>query len=92
MSINYDELRKWLVEVDRANPLPGDTITYTFPFSGVAIVRELVRLHDGVEKVQDMFLLERDAAFQETPMRGGEVTAFNACAEQLDELLKGSTD
>lgn len=92
MSIDYDELRKWLVEVDQANPLPGDTVTFSYPFSSVEIIRELVRLHDGVERVQDMCLLERDAAFQETPMRGGEVTAFNVCAEQLDELLKGSAD
>lgn len=46
MSIDYDHLREWLVEVDRANPLPGDTIEFTHPGSTVEIIRELLRLRD----------------------------------------------
>jgi len=53
---------------------------------------ELLRLRDRVEQVREMCLLERDAAFQETPMRAGEVKAFNICAEQLAELLEGATE
>lgn len=55
------------------------------------LARELLRLRDGVEQVREMCLLERDAAFQETPMRGGEVKAFTICAEQLATLLDGDT-
>lgn len=44
MSIDYDHLREWLVEVDRANHQAGDTITFTYPGSTVEIVRELLRL------------------------------------------------
>lgn len=47
------------------------------------------RLRAGVEQLREMCLLERDAAFQDTPMRAGEVQAFNLCAEQLDALLDG---
>ena len=53
------------------------------------MARELLRLRDEVEKLREMCLLERDAAFQETPMREGEVKAFNICAEQLTDLLDG---
>lgn len=44
MSIDYDHLREWLDMVDRANPMPGDTIEFTYPGSTVEIVRELLRL------------------------------------------------
>lgn len=44
MSIDYDHLREWLVEVDQANPQPGDTIEFSHPGSTVEIVRELLRL------------------------------------------------
>lgn len=50
------------------------------------------RLRDGVKQLREMCLLERDAAFQETPMRAGEVGAFNVCADQLTGLLKGDTE
>lgn len=53
MSIDYDRLREWLAEVDQANPLPGDTITFTYPGSTVEIIRELLRLRDGVERYRD---------------------------------------
>ena len=56
------------------------------------MARELLRLHDEVEKLREMCLLERDAAFQETPMRAGEVEAFNICADQLTDLLNGDTE
>lgn len=55
------------------------------------MARELLRLRDEVEKLREMCLLERDAAFQETPMRAGEVEAFNICADQLTDLLNGDT-
>lgn len=53
------------------------------------ITEKLIRLRDGVEQILEMCLRERDAAFQDTPMRAGEVTAFNLCAEQLSDLLEG---
>lgn len=53
------------------------------------MARELLRLRDGVENLREMCLLERDAAFNESPMRAGEVTAFNICAENLTDLLEG---
>lgn len=59
------------------------------------MARELLRLRDGVAKVLEMCLLERDAAFQDSPvlpMRAGEVTAFNICAEQLTNLLDGDAE
>lgn len=57
MSIDYDHLREWLDTVDRANPMPGDTIEFSHPGSTVEIVRELLRLRDGVEKVRDALIL-----------------------------------
>ena len=51
------------------------------------LAHEVTRLRTGIEQILDMCLLERDAAFNDTPMRAGEVTAFNLCAEQLDNLL-----
>lgn len=56
------------------------------------MARELLRLRDEVEKLREVCLLERDAAFQETPMRAGEVEAFNVCADQLTGLLIGDTE
>ena len=52
-------------------------------------MEELTRLRDGVEKLRELCLLERDAAFQDTPVRAGAVVAFGYCAEQLTNLLDG---
>lgn len=57
MSFDYAHLREWLDMVDRANPQAGDTIEFTYPGSTVEIVRELLRLHDGVERYRDAGLL-----------------------------------
>lgn len=57
MSIDYAHLREWLDMVDRANHQAGDTIEFTYPGSTVEIVRELLRLHDGVENVRDALIL-----------------------------------
>ena len=56
------------------------------------LTAENERLLDGVKQLREMCLLERDAAFQETPMRAGEVGAFNVCADQLTDLLNGDTE
>lgn len=56
------------------------------------LAQEVIRLRAGVEKILEMCLLERDAAFQDSPMRAGEVAAFNLCAERLTELLTGDHD
>lgn len=56
------------------------------------LAQEVIRLRDGVERLLEMCLLERDAAFQDAPMRAGEVTAFNLCAERLTDLLTGDHD
>lgn len=53
------------------------------------LTAENERLRDGVEQLRKMCLRERDAAFHATPMCAGEVVAFNACADQLTDLLKG---
>lgn len=53
------------------------------------LTQEVHRLRSGLEQIREMCLLERDAAFQATPMRAGEVNAFNLCAERLDDLLEG---
>lgn len=50
--------------------------------------KEILRLRAGVEEILNMCLLERDSAFQDSPMRAGEVTAFNLCAERLADLLE----
>ena len=54
-----------------------------------AMAAELIRLRDGVEKLREMCLRERNAAFHATPMLAGEVGAFNVCADQLTDLLEG---
>mgnify|MGYP006867290968 CR=1 FL=1 len=56
------------------------------------LAQEVLRLRAGVERLMEMCLLERDAAFQDAPMRAGEVTAFNLCAERLTDLLTGDHD
>lgn len=56
------------------------------------LAQEVVRLRTGVERLLEMCLLERDAAFQDSPMRAGEVAAFNLCAERLTDLLAGDHD
>lgn len=53
-----------------------------------ALAEEVIRLRAGVEQILEMCLLERDAAFQDSPMRAGEVVAFNLCAERLTNLLE----
>lgn len=53
MSIDYAHLREWLDTVERANPQAGDTIEFTHPGSTVEIIRELLRLRDGVERYRD---------------------------------------
>ena len=60
MSIDYDKLREWLDMVDRANHQAGDTITFTYPGNTVEIIRELLRLRDGVERYRDAGLLAPD--------------------------------
>lgn len=52
------------------------------------LTKEVLRLRAGVEELLNMCLLERDAAFQDSPMRAGEVVAFNLCAERLSDLLE----
>lgn len=56
---------------------------------GAGMSTDYDRLRAGVEQIREMCLLERDAAFQDTPIRAGEVQAFNLCAEQLTALLDG---
>lgn len=48
MNIDYGHLREWLGEVDQVNCRAGDTIEFSYPGSAVEIVRELLRLRDGV--------------------------------------------
>lgn len=54
MSIDYDQLREWLDTIDQANPLPGDTIEFTYPGSTVEIVRELLRLRRELTDVRNL--------------------------------------
>ena len=56
------------------------------------LAQEVIRLRTGLEQIREMCLLERDAAFQDSPMRAGEVQAFNLCAEPLTALLNGDHD
>ena len=85
MSIDYDRLRQLVAEMEQGT---AATTRYTW----LDLARELLRLRDGVEQLRKMCLRERDAAFHATPMCAGEVVAFNACADQLTELLKGDRD
>ena len=52
------------------------------------LAQEVTRLRTGIDQLLNMCLLERDAAFQDSPMRAGEVVAYNICAEHLDNLLE----
>ena len=51
------------------------------------IAQRLIQQSTGIEQLRDVCLSERDKAFNMTPMRAGEVKAFNFVAENLDELL-----
>ena len=59
MSIDYDQLREWLATVERENPGSGGAIEFTYPGSTVEIIRELLRLRDGVGELVES---KRDAA------------------------------
>ena len=90
MSIDYDQLREWLVEVDRASPLPGDTITFSYPGSTVEIIRELLRLHDGVATVRDRCATLAESA-QEVGMHA-IAHAVDINAQALTNLLDGDAE
>lgn len=51
------------------------------------IAQHLVQQRTGIEQLRDVCLSERNKAFEATPMRAGEVQAFNFIAERLDDLL-----
>ena len=64
------------------------------PLSALApeLAQEVLRMRAGVERLMEMCLLERDAAFQDTPVRAGAVVAFGLCAEHLTDLRAGDHD
>ena len=89
MSIDYDHLREWLVEVDRANPLPGDTIEFSHPGSTVEIVRELLRLHDGGSQL----LAKKRAAVERLYSTDQVIAAvLEGMCDELGNLLNGGTE
>ena len=93
MSIDYDRLRGLLQDFDQAETFHAQWEAHAVISTSAEVhARELLRLRDGVEQVREMCLLERDAAFQETPMRAGDVGAFNVCADRLTDLLNGVTE
>lgn len=69
MSIDYDQLREQLATVERENPGSGGVIEFTYPGSTVEIIRELLRLHDGVEQAAGELGAE---GHQPTGRGGGE--------------------
>ena len=96
MSIDYDRLRE-MVRIAGGGRSVRDYATEhdeERELENLApdMARELLRLRDGAEKLREMCLLERDAAFHATPMRADEVEAFNLCAERLTDLLEGDTE
>ena len=98
MSIDYDHLREWLVEVDRANPLSGDTSTFTYPGSTVEIIRELLRLLDGVVEMVESKRASAGVIREhiETGYLPGYYGYLAAVAEvmcdELADLLKGDNE
>ena len=93
MSIDYDRLRELLEQWQHGDEVRDQLeAQWDMELAAPSMARELLRLRDEVEKLREMCLLERDAAFQETPMRAGEVEAFNICADQLTDLLNGGTE
>lgn len=93
MTIDYDRLREQVEDFDQAESHHAKWVALEALRAHAApMARELLLLRDGVEQLREMCLLERDAAFQETPMRAGEVGAFNVCADQLTRLLNGDTN
>lgn len=94
MSIDYEQLQARLAKAEDTSAHRLDRVAANVVLEANAkdMARELLRLRDEVEKLREMCLLERDAAFQETPMRAGEVEAFNICADQLTDLLNGDTE
>lgn len=85
MSINHEHLRRLVKEMEQG-------VAATTSYTWLDLAQEVVRLRTGVERLLEMCLLERDAAFQDSPMRAGEVAAFNLCAERLTDLLAGDHD
>ena len=80
MSINHDHLHRIVTEMEQG-------VAATTQYTWLDLAQEVIRLRAGVEQILEMCLLERDAAFQDSPMRAGEVAAFNLCAERLTDLL-----
>lgn len=90
MSVDYDHLREWLDTVDQANHQAGDTIEFTHPGSTVEIVRELLRLRDGIEVVRD-----RCSTLAESAQEAGMPALAHEMgvnAQALTGLLKGDTE
>lgn len=96
MSIDYDKLRDWLDMVDRANHQAGDTITFTYPGSTVEIVRELLRLRDGVERYRDAGKALVLANLQSWDTNGcascTPLANLSDITNRLTDLLEGGTE
>lgn len=87
MSIDYDHLREWLEMVDRANAQAGGTIEFTYPGNTVEIIRELLRLHDGVEQAAGELGEKADYA-PNVPRE----EAYRVAEQLLTNLLNGDTE
>lgn len=77
------ETETWLYVGDT----PALSVDYQLMSAAPELAQEVIRLRTGVERLLEMCLLERDTALHDSPMRAGEVAAFNLCAERLTELL-----
>lgn len=71
---------------------PREKANVTLAAAAPDLAQEVLRLRAGVEQLLGMCLRERDAAFQDTPVRAGAVVAFGVCAERLTNLLNGDTE
>lgn len=87
MSIDYDELREWLSTVERENHGRDGVMEFTHPGNTVEIIRELVRLRDGVEQVADDLGANAEYA-PNIPTQ----TAYRVAEQLLTDLLNGDTN
>lgn len=67
---------------------PLEKANVTLAAAAPDLAQEALRMRGGVEQLLEMCLQERDAAFQDTPVRAGAVVAFGVCAEKLTNLLE----
>lgn len=93
MTVDYDHLRIWLDVTDQGNARAGHTIIFTYPGNTIEIIRELLRLHDGIEAQRDTCTRTADICrSSDYPEEQAVASNLESVANALTHLLNGGAD